>query len=136
MSGLNKIVEEILEAFYSYDIYTFDKGNNSWSTNFEPEKYRRPIKLQFDLIDKKNNKKILKKGEKLNFVLANKLKEKGLKETTVSVEELIGKYTKEDIKDNNQNLILQSGFNITKEILDKILSSENTNYNLQMSIQF
>ncbi len=121
--ALGKTREEILEAFYSYDIYTFDKESNSWSTNLEPEKYKRPIKLQFDLIDKKNNKKILKKGEKLNFVLAQKLKEKGLKELAVSTEELIGKYTKENIKDKNNQIILRSGFNITKEVLEKIISS-------------
>ena len=62
------------------------------------QKYKRPIKLLFDFIDKKNNKKILKKGEKLNFVLAKKLKEKGLKEILVSPDELIGKYTKKILK--------------------------------------
>ena len=42
------------------------------------------LNFQFDLIDKKNKKKVLKKGEKLNFVLAKNLKEKGLKEILVS----------------------------------------------------
>ena len=83
------------------------------------------------MVDKKNSKKILKKGEKLNFVLANKLKEKGLKEVIVSSEELIGKYTKEDIIGNNQDLILKSGFNLTKEVLDKVLSLEK--YKLQLA---
>ena len=36
------------------------------------------IKLSYDLIDAKNNKKVLGKGEKLNIVIAKKLKEKGL----------------------------------------------------------
>ena len=116
--------EEILEIFYSYDSYNFDKETNSWSTVFKPEKYKRPVKLQFDLIDKKNNKKILKKGEKLSFILAQKLKEKGLKEVNVLADELIGKYTKEDIKDKDGQLILKSGFNLTKENLEKILSSQ------------
>ena len=121
--ALGKTREEILETFYSYDTFEYDKNSNSWHSLFKPEKYKRPVKLQFDLIDKKNGKKVLKKGEKLNYVLANKLKEKGLKEVSVQQDELIGKYVKEDIKDNNSNLILKSGFNITKEILEKILSS-------------
>jgi len=129
--ALNKKREEILDIFYSYDTYNFDKSTNSWATIFEPEKYKRPIKLQFDLIDKKSNKKVLKKGEKLNFLLATKLKEKGLKEVIVSSDELIGKYTKADLIDNSQNLILKSGFNITKEILDKVLSLEK--YKLQLA---
>ena len=33
---------------------------------------------------------------------------------------IIGKYIKEDIKGSNNEIILQSGFNITKETLDKI----------------
>ncbi len=116
--------EEILKTFYSYENYSYDKAANSWSTTFDPEKYKRPIKLQFDLIDKKNKKRILKKGEKLNIVLAKNLQNKGLKEIQVSTDELIGKYTKEDIKDKSGEIILKSGFDITNEILEKILSSE------------
>ena len=115
--------EKILDKFYTYDTYIFDSKLNSWSTNFKPEKYKRPVKLLFDLINKENNKKILKKGEKLNFILAKKLKEKKLKEIIISEKELIGKYTKEDIKETNGELILQSGFDITEESLEKILSS-------------
>ena len=85
----------------TYNKYEYDLKTKSWFTNFEPEKYKRPIKLLFDLIDKKNNKKILQKGEKLNFVLAKKLKEKGLKRNFSFPEEIIGKYTKIDIKDKN-----------------------------------
>ena len=114
--------EDTLNTFYSYDSYTFDNTTKSWSSIFKPENYKRPIKLQFDLTDKKNNKKILKKGDKLNFVLAKKLKDNGLKEINVLEEELIGKYIKEDIKDKNDVLILKSGNNITKEVLEKILS--------------
>ena len=51
--ALGKSREEILKTFYSYENYSYDKTTNSWSTSFEPEKYKRPIKLQFDLIDKK-----------------------------------------------------------------------------------
>ena len=52
----------------------------------------RPLKLSYDLIDSVNNKKVLGKGEKLNIVIAKKLKEKGLKSISVSNEEIIGKY--------------------------------------------
>ncbi len=129
--ALGKTREEILETFYTYDIYTFDNSTKSWSSTFEPSKYKRPIKLQFDLIDKKNNKKVLKKGEKLNFILANKMKEKGLKEITIDQEELVGKYTKEDIFDEKGELILKSGFNLTKELIAKVLSSKK--YKLKLA---
>ena len=66
---------------------------------FYPENYKRPIKLSYDLIDAKNNKKILSKGEKLNIVIAKKLYEKGLTSISVSNNEIIGKYTAKDIKE-------------------------------------
>jgi len=116
--------QKILETFYEYNKYEYDIKTKSWFTNFESENYKRPIKLLFDLVDRSNNKKILQKGEKLNFVLANKLKEKKLKEVLVSEDEIIGKYTKIDIKDKKGEIILKSGFNITKESLNKILESE------------
>ncbi len=122
--ALNFTRDKILETFYEYNKYQYDLKTKSWFTNFVPENYKRPIKLLFDLVDRKNNKKILQKGEKLNFVLANKLKEKGLKEILVLPEEIAGKYTKINIKDKSGNIILKSGFNITKESLDKILESE------------
>ncbi len=128
--ALGKTREEILDTFYTYDNYTYDPSNKSWSTTFKPEKYKRPVKLMFDLIDKKNNKKVLKKGEKLNFVVAEKLKNKDLNEIFVSPDEIIGKYTKGDIKDKSGEVILRSGFNITKESLDKIISSEVYKLNL------
>ena len=116
--------QNILEQFYTYDSYQFDTTTKTWSTEFKPEKYKRPIKLLFDLIDKKNNKKILKKGEKLNFILAQKLKEKNLEKIIVSEDEIIGKYTNEDLKDTEGKLIINSGFNVTKEALEKIVSSK------------
>ncbi len=116
--------QSILEQFYTYDSYQFDTITKTWSTEFKPEKYKRPIKLLFDLIDKKNNKKILKKGEKLNLILAQKLKEKNLDKIIVSDDEIIGKYTNEDLKDSEGKLIINSGFNVTKETLEKIVSSK------------
>jgi len=116
--------EDILEQFYTYSNYTFNTKNNSWSTVFDPSNYKRPTKLTFNLIDKKNNKVILKKGEKLNFILSKKLKEKGLNEILISEEELLGKYTKENILNKSGELILKSGLDINNEHLEKIKSSE------------
>ena len=120
--GLSR--EKILETFYEYSKYDYDTKTNSWFTNFQPDNYKRPIKLLFDLIDKNNNKKVLQKGEKLNLVLAKKLKEKKLEQILVSGEEIIGKYTKIDIKDKKGEIILKSGFNITTETLEKISKAE------------
>ena len=85
--ALNFTRDKILETFYEYNKYQYDLKTKSWFTNFVPENYKRPIKLLFDLVDEKIIK-IFTKGEKLNFVLANKLKEKGLKEILVLPEEI------------------------------------------------
>ena len=66
-----------------FKIYTFDKERGKWQTKFNPENYKRPIKLRTDLINSKNEKKILKKGSKINFAIAKNLFDEGLKNVFV-----------------------------------------------------
>ena len=122
--------ESVIETYYTQDQFTYDKETKLWSTKFVPENYKRPIKLSFDLIDAKTNKKFLDKGEKLNLVIANKLKEKGLGNILVSNNEIIGKYIAQDIKDKTGEFIIKSGFDITDELLEKII--ENESYTLKL----
>ena len=70
--------EEILELFYTFQNYNFDKAAQKWKTKFEPENYKRPIKLRNDLISA-DGKKFLKKGSKINFAIAKKMHDEGLK---------------------------------------------------------
>ena len=62
---------------------------NNWTTSFNLENYKRPIKISYDLIDADTGKKVLSKGEKLNIVIA-KLQEKGLKSISITNEEIVG----------------------------------------------
>ena len=112
-----KIVKII--KHYQYDIKT-----KSWFTNFQPENYKRPIKLLFDLVDKNSNKKILQKGEKLNFIIAKKLQEKGLQSILISNDQIIGKYISNTIKDKNGEDLITAGFDITEEKLTNIINTE------------
>ncbi len=116
--------EKIIKSFYTTNKYSFDEKNNKWITNFDVDKFKRPVKLGFDLVDAKTNKKILSKGEKLNIVIARKLEEKGLKEIFITNEELISKYTAKDIVDKNNNLILSSGSDLNNEVIEKIRNEE------------
>ena len=84
MYALGFSKEKIINTFYSVGKYIFNANCKMWVTDLNPEIYKRPIKLSFDLIDSKNNKKVLAKGEKLNFVIAKKLQEKGLKSVLAS----------------------------------------------------
>jgi DNA-directed RNA polymerase subunit beta len=116
--------EEVIENYYTQDQFTYNKETKKWSTKFIPENYKRPIKLPYDLIEAKTNKKFLDKGEKLNLVIANKLKEKGLGNILISNNEIIGKYIAHDIKDKDGEHIIRSGFDITEELLEKIIFNE------------
>ena len=116
--------EQVIESYYTQDQFTYDKETKKWSTKFIPENYKRPIKLPYDLIDAKTNKKYLDKGEKLNLIIANKLKDKGLGNILISNNEIIGKYIAHDIKEKNNEYLIRSGFDITEELLEKIISNE------------
>ena len=98
--------EKIINTFYTKNKYSYNSENKMWETDFEPENYRRPIKLSYDLIDSKNNKKVLTKGEKLNFIIATKLKEKGLKSILISNNQIIGKYIASDIKAKDNEILV------------------------------
>ena len=116
--------EKIIDTFYTKDKYTFNATSKNWSTKFNPENYKRPIKLSFDLIDAKNNKKVLSKGEKLNFIIAKKLQEKGLESILVTNDQIIGKYVANDIKNKNNEILVSAGFDITEEQLEKFLKAD------------
>ena len=59
LSSLGLSKEKIVNTFYSTSKYKFDTKTQLWNTEFNPENYKRPIKLTSDLIDSSNNKKIL-----------------------------------------------------------------------------
>ncbi|MDB9743656.1 DNA-directed RNA polymerase subunit beta [Pelagibacteraceae bacterium] len=118
--GLSR--EEIVKTFYTVNKYNYNSESKMWITNFDPENYKRPIKLPYDLIDSKNKKKILSKGEKLNLIIAKKLQEKGLNTILTSNEEIVGKYSANDIKDKSGEVLLGTGFDITEENLEQIIS--------------
>ena len=111
---------EIISEFYELNDFNYNKEDKTWTTKFIPENYKRPIKLPYDLVDAKTKKKFLNKGDKLNFIIAQKLKEKNLLNISVSNIEIIGKYTASDISGKNGEIIVQSGFDLTEEILEKI----------------
>ncbi len=114
--------KEILELFYDFKNFTYDKNKKNWHTKFDPSDYKRPIKLRNDLISSKDEKVVLKKGSKINFVIAQKLLEKGLKNISHSSDYFLDKYTKNNLINSSTNeVFLQSGSPITQETLEKIL---------------
>ena len=120
--GLNK--EKIIETFYTSNKYSYNSETKTWTTNFNPDDFKRPIKLSYDLVDAKNNKKILSKGEKLNVIIAKKLQEKGLSTISLTNENILGKYIAKDVKQKNGEILINAGFDITEENLEKVIKEE------------
>ena len=113
---------EILDLFYDFKIFVFDKEKDKWQTKFNPDDYKRPIKLRTDLINWKNEKIVLKKGSKINFAIAKKLFDEGLKNVLFTSDYFIGKYIKNNLVNPlNKETFLKSGSAITQDNLDNIL---------------
>ncbi len=114
--------KEILELFYDFKNFNYDTETKKWKTKFDPEDYRRPIKLRTDLVNASNEKTELKKGSKINYVIAKKIFDSGLKNILVSSDYFIGKYIKSNISDTNtKEVVLSAGETITQEKLDKLM---------------
>ncbi len=113
--------QEILDLFYDFKTFTLDKSINKWKAKFNFDDYKRPIKLKDDLINAADGKKVLKKGSKINYIIAKKLYEDGLKQILVTSDYFLNKYVKNDLLDKSVNqIILKSGSPILQENLDKI----------------
>ena len=118
--GYKKI--EILDLFYDFKTFNFDQKTKKWKTKFNPDDYKRPIKLRNDLINSTNGKKVLKIGSKINFVIAKKIYDEGLKNILVSSDYFLEKYTKNNLSNPlTDEIFLKSSSPILKENLDHIL---------------
>ena len=78
---------DIVDEFYQKETLNYDKNLNKWKTKFDPENYKAK-NFSEEVIDAKNNKVVVKLGEKINFLTAKKLSNDGLKEIFVSSESL------------------------------------------------
>ena len=111
---------DIINEFYDKDLYQFNKDLNKWKTKFVPDNYK--VKnVSEEIIDAKTQKVVIKLNDKLNFLIAKKLSNDGLKDILVSNKSLIGKFLHKDIQINEETFKI--GTEVTEEILEKITSS-------------
>ncbi len=118
--GFNKA--DIVKEFYEKEIYSYDEKENKWKTKFNPENYKSKNFTE-EIIDAKNKKTIIKKGEKINFLKAKKLASEGLKEIYVSNQYLLGKYLIKDVKIGEEEFKIGSELNDT--IIEKFIEAKN-----------
>tara|TARA_Y100000590_G_scaffold19052_1_gene22594 strand:+ start:2848 stop:6945 length:4098 start_codon:yes stop_codon:yes gene_type:complete len=113
---------EIIDLFYNFKTFNFDKDSKKWKTKFDPNDYKRPIKLRNSLINYSDGKTVLAKGSKINYVIAKKLFDDGLKNILITSEFFLNKYIKENLINptNKEETIIKSGSPILQEHLDKI----------------
>ena len=107
LQALGYSKNDIVNEFYTKEVYFYEKNLNKWKTKFDPENYKAKNFTE-EIIDAKTNKVVFKLGEKVNFLNAKKLAQEGLKEIYVSNESLYGKFLHKDIQINDEILKLMS----------------------------
>ncbi|MFL2853876.1 MAG: DNA-directed RNA polymerase subunit beta [Candidatus Pelagibacter sp.] len=112
---------DIAKEFYEKETYSYDDKEKKWKTKFNPENYKSKNFTE-EIIDAKNRKTIIKKGEKINFLKAKKLASEGLKEIYVSNQYLLGKYLIKDVKIGEEEFKIGSELNET--IIEKFIEAK------------
>ncbi len=112
---------DIVDEFYQKETLNYDKSLNKWKTKFDPENYKAK-NFSEEVIDAKNNKVVVKLGEKINFLTAKKLSNDGLKEIFVSSDSLYGKFLHRDIKIGDE--VFKIGTELNETIISKIIEAD------------
>ncbi|MAC98247.1 MAG: DNA-directed RNA polymerase subunit beta [Euryarchaeota archaeon] len=120
LQALGYSKNDIVNEFYENDTYNFDDKLNKWKTKFDPENYKAK-NFSEEVIDAKNNKVIVKQGQKINFLTAKKLANDGLKEIFVSNESLYGKFLHKDIQIGEDTFKI--GTELNETIVQKIIET-------------
>ena len=121
---------DIVNEFYEKENYSFDEKNNKWKTKFDPENYKSK-NFSEEVIDARNNKIVIKAGEKVKFLNAKKLQTDGLKDIYVSKESLFGKFLRKRIDLGTDEEKFEIGMELNETVLDKLV--ENKIFNLEIS---
>ena len=117
--GFNKA--DVVKEFYEKEVYFYDEKEKKWKTKFNPENYKSKNFTE-EIIDAKNKKTIIKKGEKINFLKAKKLASEGLKEIYVSNQYLLGKYLIKDVKIGEEDFKI--GTELNETIIEKFIEAK------------
>ena len=112
---------DMVNEFYEKEIYKYDEKISKWKTKFDPENYKSK-NFSEEVINAKNNKTIVKLGEKINFLQAKKLSNEGLEEIFVSNESLYGKFVHKDITVGNE--VFKIGTELNETIIQKMIDEK------------
>jgi DNA-directed RNA polymerase subunit beta len=125
LRALGMTDQEIYDTFYAK--VKISKISKGWSCpfNFDDSK---SFKLLEDLIDAKTGKVVAAADSRMNKRVISKLKNEGLKNILLTSKELEGRFVANElqIKDEDENIVLHAGDELTPEII-RILEESGTN---------
>jgi len=120
LQALGYSKNDIVNEFYKKENHVYDTKIQKWKTKFDPENYKAK-NFSEEIINAKNNKVVVKIGEKINFLTAKKLANEGLKEIYVSNESIYGMYLHKDIVIGEEKFKI--GTELNESILQKFIES-------------
>ena len=108
--------EEILSTFYNSKIIS--KLKDGWKIPFDGENLKGS-KAEADLVDAKTGEVVVEMGKKITARTIRKLKEDGLKDIKVSVEQVLGMYVAEDIVNaSTGEIYLEAGAELDEKVME------------------
>ena len=124
LQALGYTKSDIVNEFYEKDVFYYDKDLSKWKTKFVPDNYKVKNNISEEIIDAKTKKVVIKSNDKLNFLIAKKLSNEGLKDIFVSNKSLIGKFLHKDVKIGED--LFKIGTELNETIIEKIIEAEIT----------
>jgi DNA-directed RNA polymerase subunit beta len=120
IKGMDK--EEILHYFYEVDAWKLDK--KGWVSDFFHHRMKG-VKFDVDLINAESGEIAVERGKKLTPRSAKKLFDDGFKKILMPTEYLYGKFLASPVVEKKTGeVIADAGDEITKELMEKILSAK------------
>ncbi len=120
LQALGYSKSDMVNEFYEKEIYTLDKNTNKWKVKFDPENYKSK-NFSEEIVDAKTGKTLIKIGEQINFLIAKKFQNDGLKDILVNKDSLYGKFLHQEVSIGEESFKI--GTELNETIVQKFLDS-------------
>ncbi|MGC0371956.1 MAG: hypothetical protein DGJ47_000657 [Rickettsiaceae bacterium] len=113
---------EIYDTYYEKELY--ELSDSGWIKSFNPKEVSVQ-RLSSNLVNAENNEVVLEAGQKITPRLARKFADNGLKKVLIQDDQIIDRYSSQEILDQASGEILVNiGDQITQDIINAIKSAE------------
>ncbi|MCP4754076.1 MAG: DNA-directed RNA polymerase subunit beta [Proteobacteria bacterium] len=120
---------ELLNRFYYTETiilkgaFTADKGKRAFSKHFDSQASQNQRAVD-DIVNPENKQIIVTKGKKISKASVRKIQEAGITVIPTVIEDVLGRYTVEDIVGQDGEVIVKSNSPVTREILDQLIENK------------